>query len=149
MKLTVGGKTAARPLTVIPTGAGLGAEVSGVDLRTIGDDGFAAIHRAWLDHLVLLFRDQSLGDDDLIAFSRRFGELDWAPVQETGRRFVDGHPELYVVSNVLENGVPIGSLGAGEAVWHTDMSYLADPPKARILYALEIPPTPPDPPLAH
>jgi taurine dioxygenase len=140
MNVTTGGKPAARALTVVPTGAGLGAEISGVDLRTIDDDGFAAIHRAWLDHLVLLFRDQHLGDDDLIAFSRRFGELDWAPVQETGRRFVDGHPELYVVSNVVENGVAIGSLGAGEAVWHTDMSYLADPPKASMLYALEIPP---------
>jgi taurine dioxygenase len=81
-----------------------------------------------------------LSDDDLIAFSRRFGDLDWAPVQETGRRFVEGKPELYVVSNVVENGVAIGSLGAGEAVWHTDMSYLADPPKASMLYALEIPP---------
>ena len=79
--------------------------------------------------------------EDLIAFSRRFGELDWAPVQETGRRFVDGHPEIYVVSNVMENGEPIGSLGAGEAVWHTDMSYLENPPKASMLYALEIPPT--------
>jgi taurine dioxygenase len=141
MNVTIGGKAAARALTVMPTGAGLGAEVSGVDLRTIDDDGFAAIHRAWLDHLVLLFRDQRLGDDDLIAFSRRFGELDWAPVQETGRRFVDGRPELYVVSNVVENGIAIGSLGAGEAVWHTDMSYLADPPKASMLYALEIPPS--------
>ena len=141
MNVTIGGKAAARALTVIPTGAGLGAEVSGVDLRTIDDDGFATIHRAWLDHLVLLFRDQRLGDDDLIAFSRRFGELDWAPVQETGRRFVDGRPELYVVSNVVENGIAIGSLGAGEAVWHTDMSYLADPPKASMLYALEIPPS--------
>ena len=71
----------------------------------------------------------------MIAFSRRFGELDWAPVQETGRRFVDGHPEIYVVSNVIENGVPIGSLGAGEATWHTDMSYLENPPKASMLYA--------------
>jgi len=141
MNVTIGGKAAARALTVIPTGVGLGAEVSGVDLRTIDDDDFAAIHRAWLDHLVLLFRDQRLGDDDLIAFSRRFGELDWAPVQETGRRFVDGRPELYVVSNVVENGIAIGSLGAGEAVWHTDMSYLADPPKASMLYALEIPPS--------
>jgi taurine dioxygenase len=141
MNVTTGGKAAARALTVIPTGAALGAEISGVDLRTIDDDGFAAIHRAWLDHLVLLFRDQRLGDDDLIAFSRRFGELDWAPVQETGRRFVDGRPELYVVSNVVENGIAIGSLGAGEAVWHTDMSYLADPPKASMLYALEIPPS--------
>jgi taurine dioxygenase len=78
-------------------------------------------------------------DDDLIAFSRRFGDLDWAPIQETGRRFVEGLPEIYVVSNVIENGQPIGSLGAGEAVWHTDMSYLEQPPKASMLYALEIP----------
>ena len=122
------------------TGRALGAEIGGVDLRTIDDAGFAAIHRAWLDHLVLLFRGQQLTDDDLIAFSRRFGALDWAPVQETGRRFVEGHPEIYVVSNVIENGVPIGSLGAGEAVWHTDMSYLEAPPKASMLYALEVPP---------
>ena len=122
------------------TGRALGAEIHGVDLRRIDDRDFAAIHRAWLDHLVLLFRGQTLTDDDLIAFSRRFGELDWAPVQETGRRFVEGHPEIYVVSNVIENGVPIGSLGAGEAVWHTDMSYLEAPPKASMLYALEVPP---------
>ena len=102
---------------------------------------FASIHQAWLDHQVLLFRGQRLDDDDLIAFSRRFGALDWAPVQENGRRFVDGHPEIYVVSNVIENGVAIGSLGAGEAVWHTDMSYLEDPPKASMLYAIEVPPT--------
>ena len=118
----------------------LGVELPIPDLRTITDAGFAAIHRAWLDHLVILIRDQHLTDDDLIAFSRRFGDLDWAPIQETGRRFVAGHPEIYVVSNVVENGVPIGSLGAGEAVWHTDMSYLEDPPKASMLYALEIPP---------
>ena len=73
--------------------------------------------------------------------SQRFGELDWAPVQENGRRFVEGHPEIYVVSNVMENGVSIGSLGAGEAVWHTDMSYQPQPPKASMLYALEVPPT--------
>jgi len=127
-------------LDVVPSGAALAAEIRGIDLRHLGAADFAAIHRAWLDNLVLLFRDQHLGDDDLIAFSRRFGDLDWAPVQETGRRFVDGHPEIYVVSNVIENGVPIGSLGAGEAVWHTDMSYVPDPPKASMLYALEIPP---------
>src|SRR6185436_11893761 len=96
---------------------------------------------AWLDHAVVLFRDQSLDDNDLIAFSRRFGDLDFAPIQENGRRFVDGHPEIYVVSNVIENGEAIGSLGAGEAVWHTDMSYLEDPPKASMLYALEVPPS--------
>src|SRR5579863_458393 len=128
------------PLDIIPTGAALGAEIRGVDLAKLDRSTFDPIHRAWLDNLVLLFRNQRLSDDDLIGFSRRFGDLDWAPVQETGRRFVEGKPEIYVVSNVIENGVPIGSLGAGEAVWHTDMSYLADPPKASMLYALEIPP---------
>ncbi len=128
-------------IEVAPTGAALGAEVRGVDLCRIDDGAFALIHRAWLDHQVLLFRDQHLDDDALIAFSRWFGELDWAPVQENGRRFVDGHPEIYVVSNVIVNGEAIGSLGAGEAVWHTDMSYLEAPPKASMLYAIEIPPS--------
>jgi taurine dioxygenase len=128
------------PITVTPTGAALGAEVDGIDLRRITDADFAAVYRAWLEHSVLLFRGQTLDDDGLIAFSRRFGDLDFAPIQENGRRFVDGHPEIYVVSNVIENGVAIGSLGAGEAVWHTDMSYLEDPPKASMLYAIEIPP---------
>ena len=127
-------------ITVTPTGAALGAEVGGVDLRSLSDADFAAVYRAWLDHSVLLMRGQVLSDDDLIAFSRRFGDLDFAPIQENGRRFVDGHPEIYVVSNVVENGVAIGSLGAGEAVWHTDMSYLEDPPKASMLYAIEVPP---------
>jgi taurine dioxygenase len=116
------------------------AEITDVDLRDIGPRAFDAIHRAWIAHQVLLFRDQSLSDADLIAFSRRFGDLDHAPIQENGRRFVDGMPEIYVVSNVVENGVAIGSLGAGEAVWHTDMSYLPAPPKASMLYALEVPP---------
>jgi taurine dioxygenase len=126
-------------LQVVPTGGGLGAELRGVDLRQLDEERFAAIQRAWLDHLVLLFRGQLLTDPELIAFSRRFGELDLAPVQETGRRSVEGLPELYIVSNVLKGGEPIGSLGHGEAVWHTDMSYLPDPPMASMLYALEIP----------
>jgi taurine dioxygenase len=127
-------------MSVKPMDAALGAEVVGVDLRALDDETFAAIHQAWLDRQVLLFRDLQLTDDDLVAISRRFGDLDEAPVQETGRRFVEGHPEIYVVSNVVQDGVPIGSLGSGEAVWHTDMSYLPDPPKASALYALEVPP---------
>jgi taurine dioxygenase len=127
-------------LDVVPTGAGLGAEVTGIDLRHVDDSLYQAIHTVWLAHQVLLFRDQSLRDEDLIAFSRRFGELEHAPVQENGQRFVEGHPEIYVVSNVVENGVAIGSLGSGEAAWHTDMSYLPHPPKASVLYALEVPP---------
>ena len=125
---------------ILPSGQALGAEFRGVDLSDLTDSEFSALYRAWLDHLAILVRGQELTDEDLIAFSRRFGELDWAPIQETGRRFVEGHPEIYVVSNVTENGVPIGSLGSGEATWHTDMSYLQDPPKASMLYALEVPP---------
>jgi taurine dioxygenase len=124
----------------VATGSALGAEVIGVDLRDVDDHTFRAIHEAWLNHLVLVFRGQSLSDDQLIAFSRRLGELDLAPIQETGRRFVEGYPEIYIVSNVIEKGTPIGSLGAGELVWHTDMSYQEDPPKASMLYALEVPP---------
>src|SRR5919198_2707323 len=127
-------------ISVQPAAAVLGAEIHGVDLRALDAETFAAIHRAWLDHQVLLFRDQQLADEDLVAFSLRFGDLDEAPLQETGRRFVEGHPEIYVVSNVVQDGVAIGSLGSGEAVWHTDMSYLPDPPKASALYALEVPP---------
>ena len=102
---------------------------------------FERLLQAWHQYSVVLFRGQSLNDQDLIAFSRRFGDLDWAPVQETGRRFVEGLPEIYIVSNVKVNGEPIGSLGDGEAVWHTDMSYLDVPPKASMLYSLEIPPS--------
>jgi taurine dioxygenase len=142
MSITTTPDDVADRITVVPTGAAVGAEIRGIDLRHVDDAAFAAITRAWHDHAALLFRDQSLSDTDLIAFSRRFGGLDHAPVQENGRAFVEGHPELYVVSNVLgADGTPIGSLGAGEAVWHTDMSYLPQPPKASMLYALEIPPT--------
>ena len=124
---------------IIPSGRALGAEIRNLNLRNLSDSEFDSIRDAWLNHLVVLLRAQQLTDEDLIRFSRRLGNLDWAPVQETGRRFVEGHPEIYVVSNVIENGVPIGSLGAGEAVWHTDMSYLETPPKASLLYALEVP----------
>src|SRR5260221_9738393 len=111
-------------MTVIPTGAALGAEIRGIDVRDIDDTVFAAILTAWHGHQVLLFPGQDLVDEDLIAFSRRFGKLDHAPVQENGQRFVGGHPEIYVVSNVRGRGVAIGSPGSGEALRHTDMSDL-------------------------
>ena len=118
----------------------MGAEISGVDLRRLSDADFAAIERAWTDHSMILLRGQKLGDDDLLAFSRRFGELDPPPNQERGRISPPGYPDIYVVSNVLDaKGDPIGALGAGEAVWHTDMSYLDTPPDASMLYSLEIP----------
>src|SRR5262245_43550601 len=105
-------------ISVQPADAVLGAQIQGADLRALDAGTFAVLHRAWLDYQVLLFRDQRLSDEDLVAFSSRFGDLDEAPLQETGRRFVEGYPETYVVSNVVQDGVGIGSLGSGEAVWH-------------------------------
>jgi len=128
-------------VTVTPLTRAVGAEIGNVDLAALNPDQFAEIEAAWHRYAVLLFRDQKLSDDDLLAFSRRFGELDPPPNQERGRQSPAGFPDIYVVSNVLdEKGEPIGALGAGEAVWHTDMSYLDLPPDASMLYALEIPP---------
>jgi len=128
-------------LTVHLAAPAVGAEIRGVDLARLTGEEFAQIEAAWYRHSALLVRDQRLTDADLIRFSRRFGELDPPPVNENGKTFVTDHPEIYVVSNVIgADGVPIGSLGAGEAVWHTDMSYLSEPPDASLLYALEVPP---------
>ena len=128
-------------VTVKPLNAAVGAEISGVDLARLNDAEFAPIEQAWNRYGALLLRDQHITDDDLLAFSRRFGELDPPPNQEHGRQSPEGYPDIYVVSNVLDDkGAPIGALGSGEAVWHTDMSYADVPPDASMLYALEIPP---------
>ena len=128
-------------ISISPLTPGVGAEVSDVDLASVSDAQFADIERAWHKHGALLFRSQRLTDDDLLSFSRRVGELDPPPIQERGRLSPPGYPDIYVVSNVLDaKGEPIGALGAGEAVWHTDMSYLEVPPDTSMLYALEVPP---------
>jgi taurine dioxygenase len=129
------------PVTVKPLTPAVGAEIGNADLARLTATEFSDIEAAWHRYSVLLFRNQKLTDDDLLAFSRLFGVLDPPPNQERGRQSPPGYPDVYVVSNVLdEKGEPIGALGAGEAVWHTDMSYLQLPPDASMLYALEIPP---------
>ena len=126
-------------IEVTPTGT-VGATLSGVDLAATTAADIDAVKRAWYRHDVLVFRNQRLTDDDLLAFSRHFGTLDPPPNQGAGRKSPPGYPDVYVVSNVLdERGEPIGALGDGEALWHTDMSYVAQPPDASMLYALEIP----------
>ena len=118
----------------------LGVEVLACDLSKIDDRLFDQIAEAWYAHSVLLFRNQHLDDAALIAFSRCLGALDLPPLNENGNTYVAEHPEIYVVSNVIgPDGIPIGSLGAGEAQWHTDMSYVPEPPDASMLYALEVP----------
>lgn len=128
-------------LNVIPSGAALGAEVSGLDLsKPLDVEMLGALKAAWDKHLVLVFRNQNLTDPQLIAFSRNFGELDPPGPNPYGAPFLPEFPELNVISNVRDDqGHPIGNLGAGEAVWHADMTYVENPPKAAILYALEIP----------
>ena len=127
-------------LRIEPLSEALGGDVADIDLAGMDDTLFAAIHAAFLRHQVLRFRDQRLTTAELVAFSRRFGVLDEAPPNENGQRCVEGFPEVLVISNVVENGREVGSLGAGEAVWHTDMSYLPVPPMASVLYAREVPP---------
>jgi len=127
-------------MKVVPIGV-LGAEVRGVDLARVSSVEVDAIKRAWYEHDVLLFRKQRLTDDDLLSFSRHFGTLDSPPNQGAGRKSPPGYPDVYIVSNVVDDkGEPIGALGDGEAAWHTDMSYAPHPPDASMLYALEIPP---------
>jgi taurine dioxygenase len=128
-------------VTVHPTGAALAADIPGVDLAgALGPETIAAVKAAWDDHLVLRFRGQRLSDEDLLRFSRQFGELDWAPIAATNDA-PEGRDYILVVSNVIENGQAIGQLGAYEAIWHTDMSYVAEPPMASALYSLEVPPS--------
>jgi alpha-ketoglutarate-dependent taurine dioxygenase len=120
----------------------LGAEIRGVDLsQPIAPELFARIRAAWLEHMVLRFRGQKLTDPQLLAFSRNFGELDPPGPNPLGRPFLPDHPQMNVISNIKEGGVPLGGLGDGEAIWHADMTYVERPPMATILYAIEIPPS--------
>ena len=79
------------PLTIRPVTDAVGAEISGVNLAQLNDAEFSQIEQAWNRHSALLFRDQKLTDDHLLAFSRRFGELDPPPVQEHGRQSPEGY----------------------------------------------------------
>jgi taurine dioxygenase len=122
--------------------AALGAQVGGLDLsRPLARDDIATIEDAWRERLVVVFHGQDLSDPQLIAFSRYFGELDPPGPNPYGEPFLKQHPELNVISNVVENGKPIGNLGDGEAVWHADMTYVDVPPKAAMLHSLEVPPS--------
>jgi taurine dioxygenase len=117
-------------------GAGFGAEVLNVDLSgEIDDDTFQSIARLYDERGVLLFREQHLSDEQFVRFSRRFGELEIHAMRE----FVKpAHPEIFILSNIIEDGKPIGNKDAG-GTWHTDLSYMKAPSRGSILYAIEIP----------
>jgi taurine dioxygenase len=128
-------------ITVHNLDAPLGAEISGIDVsRAVTPSDVDMIDGAWRERLVVVFHGQTLSDPQLIAFSRNFGELDPPGPNPYGQAFLKDFPELNVISNVVEDGKPIGNLGDGEAVWHADMTYVDKPPKAAMLHALEVPP---------
>lgn len=127
-------------MKIVPTGAALGADIWDVRLDALDDKTFQDIYQAWLEHNgVLRFPCQNLDDDKFLDFARRFGDLDMAPINANGGNWKPEYPELAVISNVVQDGKPIGSLGSYESKWHTDMSYNELPPKASILYAIELP----------
>ena len=132
--------TTQEEIAVTPMNAAIGALVECGDVKTLDARTFGAVQRAWLDNLVILIRGQQLSVADLLAFGRRFGELAAAAPVHKGQKPRD-YPELAVISNVVENGVAIGGLGDGEAVWHSDSCFNEIPPSASILYSVEIPPS--------
>ena len=118
------------------TGAALGAEILGIDLsRDLDEATFRAIVDLWHEHEVLFFRNQKLTPDQHVRFSRRFGELELHVRKDCCR---PGYPEIFVVSNVLVDGKPIGSRDAG-LFWHSDLCYMAEPSRGSLFYALEVP----------
>ena len=127
-------------IRIVPSDGALGADIVGLDLRAVIEpEVIREVEAAWHAHLVLRFRNQQLDDDALAAFSRHFGELDLAPTGRGGKPFDPARPEITVLSNIVIDGKPTGALGNAELVWHQDMTYNPVPPKASLLYGIEVP----------
>jgi len=123
-------------LSIRRTGAALGAEILGVDLsQDIDDTTFNQIVDAWHEHEVVFLRGQKLTPEQHVQFSRRFGELELHVRKDCCR---PGFHELFVVSNIVVDGKPIGSQDAG-LFWHSDLCYLKQPSRGSLFYALEVP----------
>lgn len=127
--------------------AALGAEVYGLDLRELDEPTFKRLHAAWLENVLLVFRGQSLAAEDLVRLVRHFGtpvtsgKLHQRSLDErAGTLLLNLPPEVTVVSNVKQDGKPVGILGDGEVVWHSDFSFKERPTAARMLVAMELPP---------
>ena len=147
MSTATAGAQASTRIHVIPAKAALGAEVQGVDLTRIDDATFKQLHNIWLDHLLLVFRGQKFTAQDLVTLVKRFGTpvtssgLHKRSLEErTANKVFNLPPEVTVVTNVRENGKPVGILGDGEVVWHSDFSFKEEPTAARMLLGVEIPP---------
>jgi taurine dioxygenase len=120
-----------RSIKVLPIAGSLGAEITGVDLATdLVDETVAEIRRAWLEHLVVFFRDQFLGPDEFLTFARRIGE----PVEYPFVKGIDGYPEIIAVTKLPHETVNFGG------IWHSDTVYLERPPMGTLLLARQVPP---------
>jgi taurine dioxygenase len=127
---------------VVPLSKHIGAEIRGIDLRTALDaDTIKQIHQAWLDHSVLLFRNQSFSQEDLLRVTGYFGEL--APLTRPAKFFPKGYarllPNIMMISNIRENGETIGALPDGEMQFHHDQIHSEVPHNGTLLYSLEVP----------
>jgi len=121
---------------VRPFAEKVGAEIVGLDLsRPLNDADFARVHKAHLDHHVVVFRDQQITPQQQIEFSRRFGVLQ---IHVLKQFLLANHPEILIVSNIVENGQPVG-LGDAGKYWHSDLSYKELPSLGSMLYAQELP----------
>ncbi|MFS2166339.1 TauD/TfdA dioxygenase family protein [Variovorax sp. Varisp62] len=121
---------------VRPFDAPVGAEVVGLDIsKPINTEDFTRLHKAHLDHHVLVFRDQQITPQEHIDFSRRFGPLE---IHVLHQFQLKNHPEILIVSNIKENGEPIG-LGDAGVYWHSDISYKPNPSLGSLLHAQELP----------
>jgi taurine dioxygenase len=122
-------------ITITESGAALGARIEGVDLTNALDEGtFAAVRDAFYKYEVVYFRGSELSDEDHIRFSERFGELRKLKLDQLHAK----HPEIFIVSNIVEDGKHIGAYDAG-LFWHTDGAYLKNPHAISALRALEVP----------
>ena len=127
---------------IVPLSRHIGAELRGIDLREKPDaETVQAIYQAWLDHLVLVFPGQKLSQEDLIRATEFFGELGELsrPPKYRPPGFAKMLPGIMLISNIRENGEPIGALPDGEMMFHHDMIHAEMPSKATLLYAVEIP----------
>lgn len=124
-------------ITIKPLTPHLGVEIEGVNIsKDMSDDVFKFLYQAYLDHSVLVFRNQSFDHEDYVAFGRRFGEL---AVHHLVEHTLPDYPAIRVLSNVKEGGRLIGADRAG-LYWHSDLSYEKAPAKATMLYGIECPP---------
>ncbi len=132
----------ATSLRVRPLGGPFAAEIAGGDLNAATPQDVETIHRAIRDHLVVRLRGYRMDDIQFTRFVARFGELHTSPDYVKDRKvYVPESPLMSVVSNIVENGVPIGHHGDGELDWHTDLSFTDIPSALTVLTAREVPPT--------